>query len=210
MNAFGGHPSSAGPSHVRFYGRRIMLRPLVPPDFTAWSDVRRRNEDWLLRWEPTRPVGTLDPVRYRDAFVSRCNARDKERQYGQAYCYGLFIDGTIAGELNVNNVQRGAAQSATLGYWIDQRHAGGGYVPEAVVLVLRHCFDDLRLHRVEICIVPRNRNSRRVMDKLIIREEGVALRFLEIAGAWEDHVRYAITAEEWTDRQLDLVGRWLV
>ena len=48
--------------------------------------------------------------------------------------------------------------------------------------------------------MPRNTNSRRVMEKLAIREEGVALRFLEINGAWEDHVRFGITVEEWQQR----------
>ena len=49
----------------------------------------------------------------------------------------------------------------------------------------------------------------RVMEVLRFREEGVALRFLEINGAWEDHVRYAITAEEWTERRDELGDAWL-
>ena len=68
---------------------------------------------------------------------------------------------------------------------------------EGVVVLARFAFEQLHLHRLEICIVPRNRNSRRVMEVLRFREEGVALRFLEINGTWEDHVRYGITAEEW-------------
>lgn len=65
--------------------------------------------------------------------------------------------------------------------------------------VFRYAFENLHLHRVEICIVPRNHNSRRVVEILQIRDEGVALRFLEINGTWEDHVRYTITAEEWAE-----------
>jgi [ribosomal protein S5]-alanine N-acetyltransferase len=47
------------------------------------------------------------------------------------------------------------------------------------------------------------------MEKLKYREEGVALRYLEINGVWEDHVRYAITAEEWEDRRGELAPLWL-
>jgi len=65
------------------------------------------------------------------------------------------------------------------------------------------------LHRVEISIIPRNSASRRVVEKLGIREEGVALRFLEIDGVWEDHVRYAITAEEWLERRDELLAQWV-
>jgi ribosomal-protein-alanine N-acetyltransferase len=47
------------------------------------------------------------------------------------------------------------------------------------------------------------------MEKLAIREEGVAQRFLEINGIWEDHVRYGFTVEEWTARRDELRQRWL-
>ena len=58
--------------------------------------------------------------------------------------------------------------------------------------------------------MPRNSNSRRVMEKLRFREEGVALRYLEINGVWEDHIRFAITAEEWQVRRLELTEAWIV
>ena len=79
-------------------------------------------------------------------------------------------------------MQRGPFQSAYVGYWIDEAKAGHGYTPEAVVVLARFCFEDLRLHRIQIAIIPRNRASRRVVEKLGIREEGIAVRYLEING----------------------------
>jgi ribosomal-protein-alanine N-acetyltransferase len=87
--------------------------------------------------------------------------------------------------------------------------AGQGLVPEAVVVTLQFAFESLFLHRVEVSIIPRNVASRRVVEKLEIRLEGVAERFLEIDGTWEDHCRYAFTAEEWDVRRDELVGTWL-
>ena len=57
--------------------------------------------------------------------------------------------------------------------------------------------------------MPRNHNSRRVMEKLGIREEGIAERLLEINGVWEDHVRYGFTVEEWRARRTELTLAWL-
>jgi ribosomal-protein-alanine N-acetyltransferase len=74
---------------------------------------------------------------------------------------------------------------------------------------LRFAFEELSLHRIEVAIVPRNRASRRVVEKLELREEGVALRYLEIDGRWEDHVRYAITSEEWVIRSGELIKTWI-
>ena len=202
-----GHPSR--PHALRLYGRRVMLRPLVAPDFAAWSEIRRRNHDWLTVWEPLKTTFSPDPAADRDAFTARCNMRDRDRQSGTGYSFGLFVDNQLAGEVNLNNVVRGALQSGTIGYWIDEAKAGRGYVAEAVTVVFRYAFEQLGLHRVEICIIPRNHNSHRVMEKLRIREEGTALRFLEINGVWEDHVRYGITAEEWQERADDFADEWL-
>jgi [ribosomal protein S5]-alanine N-acetyltransferase len=202
------HPSRAS-TPMRLYGRRVMLRPLAANDFRSWSEVRRRNQEWLSVWEPSRPAHQFDPTTDRSAFVARCQQRDRDRTAGTAYQFGLFIDQQIAGEVNLNNVIRGAMQSGTIGYWIDERHAGNSYVPEAVVVLFQFAFEQLGLHRIEICIVPRNERSRRIMDKLAIRDEGVAQRYLEINGTWEDHVRYGITVEEWRERRVDLLASWI-
>ncbi len=190
-------------------GRRLLLRPLVVEDFGAWSEVRSRNSDWLLKWEPMRTPGAPDPVQSRDAFAVRCGARQRERQLGTGYGYGIFVDGQLGGEINLSIVQRGPFQSSYVGYWIDEKHAGQGLMPEALVLVMQAAFEELHLHRVQISIIPRNTASRRVVEKLGIRDEGVAQRYLEIDGVWEDHIRYAMTVEEWEERRDDLLGEWI-
>jgi [ribosomal protein S5]-alanine N-acetyltransferase len=190
-------------------GRRVLLRPLSVNDFPAWTEVRTRNAGWLLKWEPKRLPGQPDVTTDRDAFAVRCSARERERQLGTGYGFGVFVEGTFCGEINLSAIQRGPFQSAYVGYWIDEREAGHGYTPESLVVLARFAFDDLRLHRVQIAIIPRNTASRRVVEKLKLREEGVAERYLEINGVWEDHVRYAITAEEWQLRREDLLTEWV-
>jgi ribosomal-protein-alanine N-acetyltransferase len=190
-------------------GRRVTLRPLTVNDFGQWHEVRTRSNDWLVRWEPRRPPGAPDVVESRAAFAARCRARDRERQLGAGFGFGIFDGPRFCGEINVNNVQRGPFQNAYVGYWVDEACAGRGLVPEALVVVLRHAFEDLALHRMQIAIIPRNTASRRVVEKLAIRDEGTAVRYLEINGVWEDHIRYAITAEEWKDRRAELLADWI-
>ena len=93
--------------------------------------MRRRNDDWLTKWEPARIPGTPDVVEDREAFSVRCSARQRERQLGTGYGFGIFVDGEFAGEINLSSVQRGPFQSAYVGYWIDEAKAGHGYTPEA-------------------------------------------------------------------------------
>jgi ribosomal-protein-alanine N-acetyltransferase len=199
-------------------GRRIILRPLVAADFAAWQEVRRRNDDWLTPWEPARNPNLPDVVESGEAFGMRCSARERERQLGTGFGFGIFVaepdgggrpGGDFCGEINLSSVQRGPFQSAYVGYWIDSARAGQGYMPEAVVLVARFAFEQVHLHRIQISIIPRNHRSRRVVDKLKLRDEGIAQRYLEINGLWEDHVRYALTIEEWQDRRDELTREWL-
>jgi ribosomal-protein-alanine N-acetyltransferase len=189
--------------------RRVLLRPLTADDFDEWQAVRRRCRDWLVRWEPIATPGAPDVVEDPKAFAARCGSRERERQLGTGFAFGIFVDDRFAGEMNLANVSRGAMQGCTVGYWIDESRAGQGYVPEALVAALRFAFEDLGLHRVEIGIIPRNHASRRVVEKLGVREEGLALRFLQINGVWEDHIRYGITVEEWAERGEALVKEWL-
>jgi ribosomal-protein-alanine N-acetyltransferase len=191
-------------------GPRVDLRPLTSADFDQWQAVRERSREWLEPWEPLADPTSPDPATDPEAFKARCGAWERQRHFDTAYGYGMFLhDGLFIGEVSLGSVQRGPFQSAFVGYWVDAEHAGQGYVPEGVAVILRHGFEELGLHRIEAAIVPRNTASRRVMDKLGLREEGLAERFLQIRGVWEDHVRYAITVEEWDERRDDIVGKFL-
>ena len=190
-------------------GRRVELRPLSAADFESWRDVRSSNFDWLVPWEPKQNLKNPDSMDDSEYFESRCANRDREMQLGTAWSFGIFIADKFAGEINISNITRGAFQSGHVGYWIDENCAGNGYTPEALVLVIRFAFEDLFLHRLQVSIVPRNRSSRRVVEKLDLRCEGLAERYLEINGVWEDHLRYAITVEEWEKRKSKMTSEWL-
>lgn len=184
---------------------RLLLRPLRSRDFAEWSEVRLRCAEWLKVWEPRRAAGAPDPAMDIQAFTARCSARERERQLGTGYAFAMFYRDRFAGEINVSNAQRGPFQSAQIGYWVDEQWSGLGLVPEGLAQVFGDVFDRVGLHRIEIAIIPRNTRSIRVVEKLGIRFEGVAERYLEIDGEWEDHARYAITAEEWDVRRTELL-----
>lgn len=193
-------------------GRRVVLRPLRASDWAAWNEVRVRNGTWLTKWEPAVPAGRADPSVERHAYLARCAGSDREWQSGMGFGFGVFVtnidEQQLVGEVRLGHVHRGSQQSAYLGYWIDQAVAGQSLMPEAVAVALWFSFEHAGLHRVQISIIPRNTASRRVVEKLGLREEGTALRYIEINGVWEDHLRFAITAEEWRQRRDELLAAW--
>lgn len=171
----------------------IRLRPIRYADARAWREVRMRNRAWLLPWDATVPPGVGDrPASFRELVaLLRRNGRN-----GAGLPFALDVEARFAGQVTVNNVVRGSAQMASIGYWIDQAWAGRGVMPRAVAMVVDHCFFEVGLHRIEIAIRPENSNSLRVVEKLGLGEVGFAPRYLHIDGQWRDHRIFAVTREE--------------
>jgi len=70
---------------------------------------------------------------------------------------------------------------------------------EAVRATTMFAFRAAGLHRVQAAVMPRNASSQRVLDKVGYRREGMAQRLPVHRGRLEDHLVFAMTAEEWTE-----------
>ena len=101
------------------------------------------------------------------------------------------------GTINLSQIYRGAFQSAYLGYQIGAEFAQQGYMTEAIALILRYAFADLKLHRLEANIQPGNIPSIALVKRAGFVKEGFSRRYLKICRRWRDHERWAILAEDW-------------
>jgi len=106
----------------------------------------------------------------------------------------------IAGVINLNEIVRGALQSAYLGYYAFEPLAGRGWMRAGLALACEHAFGELGLHRLEANIQPENRASIRLVRSLGFRREGFSPRYLKIGGRWRDHQRWALLVEDWRKR----------
>ena len=180
---------------------RVGLRPLRRRDIDAWREVRARNAAWLAPWEATAPSPAAEPV----SFAATVRFLRSEARAGRVLPFVVTYDGGLVGQVTVGGITRGSLCSAHVGYWIDERVAGRGITPTAVALVVDHCFGPVGLHRVEADVRPENTASRRVVEKLGFREEGLHRRYLHIDGDYRDHVVYALLAE---DQPEGVLRRW--
>ena len=119
---------------------------------------------------------------------------------------GLFVcrreDHRIVGCVNLSQIVRGTFQSAYMGYQVFAPFARQRYMTDAIPLVLRVIFRQLRLHRVEANVQPTNTASIAVVRRAGFVKEGYSQRYLKISGRWRDHERWAITAERWAEAKL--------
>lgn len=186
-----GHPGWP----ARLESGRVALRPLRLRDAGQWSQLRLRNEAWLTPWEPSSPYPWTQR-HTRSAYLSMVKVLRGLARRGISLPFGVLYDDVLVGQITVSNVVRGVLRSAHVGYWIDQGVAGRGITTTAVALVVDHCFGPVGLHRIQVDIRPENTASRRVVEKLGFREEALYLRYLDIDGAYRDHLGFAVTVED--------------
>jgi len=108
--------------------------------------------------------------------------------------------GQLVGYVNINNIVRGPLLSAYLGYSAFASHAGRGLMATGVRAVIDMAFGELGLNRLEANIQPDNHRSIQLMRQLGFELEGFSRRYLWVDGAWRDHERWALLAEDWKDQ----------
>jgi ribosomal-protein-alanine N-acetyltransferase len=173
----------------------IRLRPVRMRDAAQWSRIRLADRSLLEPWEPTAEVdwGVRHAV---SSWPAVCSGLRSEARRGRMLPYVIEVDGQFRGQLTIGNVTHGALRSAWIGYWVASDVTGGGVATGALALGLDHCFGPVTLHRVEATVRPENAASRAVLAKVGFREEGLLRRYLDVDGAWRDHLLVALTVEE--------------
>ncbi|WP_033288216.1 GNAT family N-acetyltransferase [Amycolatopsis jejuensis] len=191
-----GWPATLGP--LRVPAGVVVVRPVRLRDAGEWSRVRLRDREHLEEWEPTG----IGPWADRNAFwswPSQWAALRGLARRGQCLPFTITVDGKFAGQITVGNVIRAALRSAWVGYWVSSEIVRGGVATAAVALVTDHAFTVAGLHRIEATVRPENNASIRVLTKAGFRQEGLFERYLDVAGAWRDHLCFAVTKEETGD-----------
>lgn len=181
------------------YDGRVGLRAPRMRDAAAWSSLRIRDEDWLSPWEgrpPYAPDATWAERHSPSAYGVSLRIWRREARAGRALPCVITYDGELVGQVTAQNIILGAFRSTSVGYWVGSEVAGRGVAPTALAMLVDHCLQQLRLHRVEANVRPENVASCRVVEKLGFREEGLHERYLFIDGGWRDHLMYAVTAED--------------
>ena len=188
-----GWPATIGP--IRVAAGVVRLRPVRLRDGAQWSRIRLAERDHLEPWEPSVDLN-WEGRQGVSSWPAVCSGLRAEARRGRMLPFAIELDGQFCGQLTIGNVMHGALRSAWIGYWVARSVNGGGVATGALALGLDHCFGPVMLHRVEATVRPENAASRRVLAKVGFREEGLLQRYLEVDGAWRDHVLVAITVEE--------------
>ena len=177
-------------SKKKLTGQRVFLRPPKRRDALKWQKLRMASKSFLVPWEPAWDASSCS----RRAFIRYFKSSNYLANMDRAYSFLIFKsdDKSLLGGINIGNVRRGVAQSASIGYWIGINHARNGYMKEALKLLIPSLFVDLRLNRLEAATLEDNVASRNLLKNIGFKKEGILRKYLKINGSWKDHVLYGL------------------
>lgn len=172
----------------------LWLQPVLGPAHQRVAQLRAENLAWLAPWEVNAPedypvtVPTL--AQYRREY-------DWKFVQGESLTYLIHLDSQPVGVITLMNVERGASQSATVGYWLAQPYVGLGIARAALSEVVDFCFLELALHRLDVYVRPENAASLKLVESLPFLPEGVRRNYLYVDGNWRDHQVFTTFKEVW-------------
>jgi len=158
---------------------RLTLVPLGPEHVDGtWASLQ---EPEVLRLTGTHAAFTREGV---SAWLE--SLRDREDRADWAILRS--DDGTHLGEVVLNDVDAGNLSAGFRIMLGSPRWFGSGYGTEATRAVLRHAFDTLGLHRVELEVYAFNPRAQRAYEKAGFVVEGRRRDALLWDGEWVDAV----------------------
>ncbi len=166
-----------------------------------------RDEAAIGPWDATSPLSWAER-HTRGQWHSHRSLLISAARRGEVLPFAITVAGQFVGQVTIGGIQRGALRSGWVGYWVDSTVSGRGVATASLALTVGHALGPVGLHRVEATIAPENGASQAVVRHIGFRQEGYLERYLDINGAWRDHLLFAMTSDEIPGGTAELLARW--
>jgi ribosomal-protein-alanine N-acetyltransferase len=169
---------------------RLLLRKITLDDATNIFEYASDPEvPTFMSWEPHQSIQeTYD-------YLERVRQRYRQHHPGP-WAIVHRRDAKMIGTGSFSTWER-QHNSAEVGYVLNRRYWGQGYMSEAVRAIVAFGFRELGMNRIQArCDVP-NVGSARVMEKAGMTFEGVLRQQLFEKGSYRDIKIYSILKSEW-------------
>jgi [ribosomal protein S5]-alanine N-acetyltransferase len=174
---------------------RLVLRPLRHEDvqafFAIWSDAE------AMRYFSFSAMTHLDQATDRVARLLKTS--DEGKDLGCVVT--LKTTGEAIGKCDLFHVDE-QCRRAEIGFSLQRRHWGRGYMAEAASAVIEHAFGTLDLRRIEADIDPRNAASARLLERLGFLHEGLLRERWLVGDEVSDSALYGLLARDYQSRKV--------
>ena len=166
--------------------KRLVLSVYKPSAAPAVTDYLVRNRAFH------KPFSQRQNERYYTVSEQKLYLRSDLRQYRQNTLVGFWITlpddpSRIIGRLSFYSMVGGCMNTSYVGYHLDEKEQGKGYMREALLAGCDFMFKYFKLHRIEADILPTNSRSIKVVTECGFTKMGYNVKFMKIDGRYQDH-----------------------
>ena len=171
-----------------------MLRAIVPRDVPSLFEIFGNDE--VCRYWSREALSDISEAAGLQAHIEQHFRNRTLFQWGVAARASDALIGTCTlGGLSYDH------RRAELGFALSRSAWGSGYMREALPALLRFAFDELRFHRLEADVDPRNARSIRALERLGFTREGHLRERYFLHGEVQDALLYGLLQPEWASRE---------
>lgn len=170
---------------------RLLLKVLDKSYAEMVVDYYLKNKPFLEEWEPLRGEEFYTKS-YQEEQLDKAVTDIENNNSLILWIFKKEDDHRILGSIAFTNIVKGVFLSSYLGYKLDKDGINKGYITEALQKGIEIIFNEYGLHRIEANIMPQNKRSLRVVEKLGFYNEGIAYKYLKINEKWEDHIHMVL------------------
>ena len=113
-----------------------------------------------------------------------------------SYRWFVEVEREVVGSISLKNISHSMGY-AEIGYGIGEAFQGKGMATAAVGFLVNRIFRETSLRKLTALVHDKNRASRRVLEKLGFRQEGLLREHYLIRGNPVDEVFYGLLKQDW-------------
>ena len=176
--------------HNYIESSRVIIRYPKRRDWKAWVNLRQESYNFLQKWEPYWDINQCN----RSSYMRQLKTQRTKAVYDLAYSFLCFRKDNkdLLGGINISNIQRGVIQTCNIGYWLGERNIGYGYMEESIKAIIPYIYEQLKIHRIQAFTLEDNIASRKLIEKVNFKKEGVLREAMKINNEWKDHLIYSL------------------
>jgi len=179
------------------HSKRLIIRPLLQKDFGLWKRTLSSLNPPADFFDAASWIGQEDIS--KEIFYRKVKEEKEERRSDKGHPFHCFLkdDLEYIGYASLSFVIREPFNEAQILYNTYNKFIRKGYAKEFTKAIMDYGFHTLNLHRIYGLIHPKNKASKKVMESLKFRFEGLRKKAIFYPdGKWHDMRVYALTEEE--------------
>lgn len=140
-----------------------------------------------------RSIGKINNVDKAKIFINKSHKSEDSCEIG------IFLkeNQKLIGTIKLCHMRWFNFTAGEICYTINKKNQGNGYATEAVKCLISFCFNKMKLRKIYADTVPSNTASKRVLEKLGFKLEGIIRERHFVKGKWIDELDYGLLKKEW-------------